>query len=111
MKIMKITGIVMTVFGGVFLFIVYTLFRPVMRHDVWIFNEWYGPYADPNGFYYHNYEDLSDWTDFLVHDRNHYAMSFYITLGMSCLIIGVILLLWRRDRMNLIKRMEGNQKL
>jgi hypothetical protein len=110
-KIMKITGIITTVFGGIFLFIVYTLFRPVMRHDIWILNNRYGPYADPNGpFCYHNYEYLYDWTDFLVHDRNNYAMSFYTTLGIFCLVIGVVMLLWRKDRTNLIKRMEGNQK-
>lgn len=104
-NIMKVVGAVSVVLSSVYLLITYMLFRPMMNQDLWILKHNYGSLGDTNGPY-HNYEYLYEWTDNLVRQRNHYAMSFYVTLGVSCLIIGVILLLWRKDRMNIMVNRE-----
>jgi len=94
-RTMKITGVVAILFGLFVLLLTATGIRALADHDVWFLGSRYGPTASPES---RTYENLYDWTEALVQQRNSYATKFYATLGGAAVLIGVLLIWHSKER-------------
>jgi hypothetical protein len=97
-------GIAALLFGVAVLVFTTKVLRWVAQDDVHVLTTRYDPNGDPVYQPMRTYENLYEWTERLVHHRNHFAMAFHYTLGASCVVIGLLLIAWTVDRERLRRK-------
>jgi hypothetical protein len=96
-KVLSVTGLLILAVGLVILLFTLLGVRRLTHHSVWYLQKFYGPgRAEQVG-----YDQLFEYARNITNHRNALAVGLYSAVGILIMVLGLVVILWSRDRKRL----------
>jgi uncharacterized membrane protein YqiK len=93
-KILSVAGVLILAVGLVILLLAIFYVRVLTHHSVWYLQKFYGTGRSGQV----GYDQLFEYARDITNQRNALAVSLYSTVGILTVVLGIVVILWSRDR-------------